>query len=79
MMWGWGAGSWLAGIWMILLPLAALLLIAWIWRTEAPREPLSARHPSALQILDERFARGEIDALELAERRRELTRYGPDS
>ena len=75
MMWGWGAGGWIAGLWMILFPLAAALLIAWIWRTGSAVQPRPERQASALEILDARYARGEIDALELAERRQELARH----
>lgn len=79
MMWGWGAGGWIAGLWMILFPLAAALLIAWIRRTGTPSQPPQEPRPTAMEILDVRYARGEIDALELAERRRELARHGPGS
>ena len=73
MMWGWGAGSWLGGLWMVLFWVGVALLIAWAaGAASTGSQPLRGR--GALDILEERFARGEIDAIEFAERRRELTR-----
>lgn len=70
MMWNWGAGGWLAGLWMMLFWVGVVLLVVWAVRGL----PANRSSRSALDILEERFARGEIDATELAERRRELTR-----
>ncbi len=53
MMWGWGAGGWIAGLWMILFPLAAALLIAWIRRTGTPSQPPQEPRPTAMEILDQ--------------------------
>ena len=72
MMWGWGAGGWLGGLWMVLFWVGVALLIVWAVRGMSTNR-LEGSH-RALDILEERFARGEIDATELAERRRELTR-----
>ena len=73
MMWGWGAGSWLGGLWMVLFWVGVALLIAWaVGAASTGSQPLGGR--GGLDILEERFARGEIDAIEFAERRRELTR-----
>ena len=79
-MMGWG-GGWpgmvFGPIFMILvlaLVIAvAVLLVRWLggpWQAAAPHQPLSARTP--LDILKERFARGEIDKQEFEERRRIL-------
>ncbi len=72
MMWSWGAGGWLGGQWMMLFWVGVVLLIAWAVRGTSTNRPDGSH--SALDILEERFARGEIDAAEFAERRRELTR-----
>ena len=73
MMWGWGAGGWLGSLWMVLFWVGVVLLIVWAVRTAtAAGQPRSAG--SAIEILEERYARGEIDATEFTERRRELTR-----
>ncbi len=58
----------------ILIPLAVLALIAYgIWelaRSRSTAEPAAAgASPGARALLDERFARGEIDAEEYVQRR----------
>lgn len=80
-MMGWGSG-WFGMIFgpiFMILVLAvviavAVLLVRWLggsWQAAAPHQPLPpARAP--LDILKERFARGEIDAQEFEERRRIL-------
>jgi putative membrane protein len=73
MMYYGGAGS-IGWIWMGLMMIAfwALLILLVIWairsftRGPAPRPPSSA----ALNILEERFARGEISPEEFAEHKR---------
>ena len=72
MMWNWGAGGWLGGLWMVLFWVGVVLLIVWAIRGLSTVQSPVGR--SALDILEERFARGEIDTTELVERRRELTR-----
>ncbi len=73
MMWGWGAGGWLGGLWMVLFWVGVVLLIVWAVRSSTVAgQPRKER--SAIEILEERYARGEIDAAEFGERRRELTR-----
>ena len=71
MMWGWGAGGWLGGLLMMLFWVGLVLLIAWAVQGSRIRPYQGNR---ALDILEERFARGEIDASELSERRLELIR-----
>lgn len=73
MMWGWGWGGWMfMGLMMVvfwgLIVFGAIALFrSWGRGTEhgAPRE----NGDQARRILDERFARGEIDADEYAKRR----------
>jgi putative membrane protein len=72
MMWNWGAGGWLGGLWMLLFWVGAVVLIVWAVRGLSTNQSPGGR--SALDLLEERFARGEIDAAEFSERRRELTR-----
>lgn len=72
MMWHWGTGGWLGGLSMMLFWAGLVLLIAWAARGTSMNRPYQGH--GALDILEERFARGEIDATELAERRRELVR-----
>jgi putative membrane protein len=69
MMWGFGAGLW----WMPLVWLA--LLGVTVWLVIAITRPATRRSDSqALTILEERFARGEIDRDEFESRRSELAR-----
>ena len=80
MMWGpSGSGWWGFVMGLVMLLFVALLVVGIVVLVRsssggagAPRnaEPTSGR---ALDILDERFARGEIDAKEYEERRRILT------
>lgn len=77
-----GWGHWLfGGVWMVLFWGAVILLIALVIRwavrgsqrgpqtdTKAPRTPL--------EILNERYARGEIDSEEFERRKRDLSEDG---
>lgn len=75
---GWGPVTW---IWMALMVLAFVALVAGLLIILARAHPRSrpdgpvpiAQH--GVQILDERFARGEIDAEEY-QQRRDLLRSG---
>lgn len=70
MMWNWW--GWPGAMWMLACTIALVLLIAWCSRS--PGATPSARRDGARDLLDERFARGDIDAAELHARRRELGR-----
>lgn len=64
---GWGA---FGAIWMVVFWAAVIALIVWVVsRLSGPQ----TTHGRAEEILEERFARGEIDRQEFEERRRELT------
>lgn len=76
-MWGYGYGGWwgptvmgVTGllVWVLLI-VAAIALLRWSRATSRPGAPPG---PDARQVLDERFARGEIDPDEYAARRRVL-------
>jgi len=68
--------------WVILIGVVAA--IVWLFRSAsgatrgsaaaATPEPRTRARASAMQILEERFARGEIDKQEFEERREELLR-----
>lgn len=68
MMWGFGGFGFL---WMALVWVGVVLLIVWAVRDDGEPAKDSRR---ALGILEERFARGELDADEFTARRRELVR-----
>ncbi len=67
MMWGYGGFGFL---WMALFWIGIALLVTWaVRRGDEDRAPARRQ---ALDILEERFARGEIDAEEFEARRRAL-------
>lgn len=71
MMYGdWGWGSWLAGG-LMMLAFWALAFWAIVSLVRRPTDS-GSRTRSAEEILDERFARGEIDAADYEQRRRTL-------
>ena len=76
MMWGTGWGNWILGFLMMVLfwgGLIALVILALrSWDASGRRGSSDARRPGAREILEERFAKGEISEDEFAERRRVL-------
>lgn len=68
--WGWmGFG----GIWMLLfLGLVVLGIIVIIKYVLAAPDNNPARASTALQVLEERYARGEIDRAEFEQKKRDL-------
>jgi putative membrane protein len=75
--WGWGVGGFVLMILMMGLFWAAIVVtIVWGIRQFRPRDAAtSGGSTSAMRVLEERFARGEIDADEF-QRRREILRGG---
>ena len=77
MMWGWGWSSMIFGPLFMILVLAAVIVVAvlavrWLggpWQAGGP-PPLPPASRTALDILNERFARGEIDQAEYEAKRR---------
>ncbi len=77
-MWGWGGWGWWSPIWGIvmlvfwLLVLAGLgLVVLWFVRQIRPGEAAAGRS-RALEILQERYARGEITREQYEQMRRDL-------
>ncbi len=72
--WGWG-GMILGPIMMILFIAAALAAVVLVLRAlgVGPRRPAAREGRAALDILNERFARGEIDKDDYEERKRALS------
>jgi len=71
---GWGANGWVLMSVLILAVTGAMIVsVLALIRTAPPLLPAQAGQLSALRILDERFARGEIDESEYAARRDRLT------
>ena len=73
-MWSWWMGGW-GWLWFVLIVLVIVLLVAWNTRRSG-RAGRGDGEDDALRILEERFARGEIDREEYEERRQAL-RGGP--
>lgn len=67
MMWGFGAYGF---VWMMLFWVGIGLLVAGVIRSGGQSKPGNR----SLEVLEERFARGEIDVEELKTRRQELSR-----
>lgn len=72
MMWAWGNGYWLMGFSMLLFWGGVAALIVWAVRSGGG----SGGHGTsqAVRILEERYARGEIDHEEFVKRRAMLER-----
>ncbi len=78
MMHGWYGGGW-AGpfgmiIWLIFLVLAVAAVV-WLVRAiphAGASPPRSERRPAGLEVLDERYAKGEIQRDEYLQKKRDL-------
>ncbi len=71
-MWGWDPGAGWMLLWMALFWGGTILLIIWgVRQLTGSNRPSGSR---ALEILEERYARGEIDSDELESRRHDLRR-----
>jgi len=72
-MWWGGGGMWFGPLWMILwlvlLVAGIVALVRWLVR---PGASVSRQARSARDILDERYARGEIDRDEYMKRKQDL-------
>jgi putative membrane protein len=80
MMGGWGFGHGVFGliIWLVIL-VAIVAAIVWLIRAVAPAgiqhsssEHSSARRSSGLDVLEERYARGEINQEEFLQKKRDI-------
>lgn len=74
MMWGWREGSWFALVFMVLFWAGVIALVVWAVRQSGSASSAVAGPSRALDILEERFARGEIDLEEFESRRAALAR-----
>ncbi|MGH2579439.1 MAG: SHOCT domain-containing protein [Actinomycetota bacterium] len=78
--WCCGGGVWIMVLWIVLLVAiltGAILLVRGLWNLGDARQGQGPRRSDALTVLEERYARGEIDSEEFEERRRSLTPRPP--
>jgi putative membrane protein len=70
-MWGWGMGFGMISVvlFWVLVVLGIVVLVKWIGGSSASAPPSK----TALDILKERYARGEIDKQEFEEKKRDLS------
>lgn len=66
-MWGWG----MFGPLMMVVVWAAIILFV-VWLVREARGTRGERNASALEILKERYAKGEIERKEFEEKKRDL-------
>jgi putative membrane protein len=66
-MWYWHGMGWWGWLVMVAFWALVIVLIVWALRTSSSTRSTGATDP--LRILDERFARGEIDSKEYEDRR----------
>jgi putative membrane protein len=68
---GWGFGMIGMLLWWVLIILGIVLLAKWVFRGAPGASQVSGNR--ALEILRERYARGEIDKQEFEQRKRDLS------
>lgn len=79
--WGWGGGALFGSLSMIAVPVVFILAVVYFLHRLGPTARHSdaappskkEREPSPMDILNARFAKGEIDAEEYRERKRILS------
>lgn len=72
MPWG-GGGMWFGPLLMVAVPVLAIIFVVWLVRAiGGGGSPILEQRISAREILDGRFARGEIDKEEYEDRRKTL-------
>ena len=72
MMGGFGMGWWMPIVWIAILGLIVWVVITLTKRASGPSTQDSNKNISALEILKERYARGEIGKDEFEEKRKDL-------
>jgi len=74
-MWWYGPGDWMGGGFIFMLFFWVLIIIAVVYlvrNTSSPRRGETPMEKTPLQILQERYAKGEIDKKEYEEKKKEL-------
>jgi len=72
--WSWGHMMFGGGLMMLVFwgALIVLIVVAVLWLKRSGERPPAPRNRSAREILEERFARGEIDEAEFEKRKKAL-------
>jgi putative membrane protein len=65
-------GGWMMILWWVLIIAAIIALVRWGISSSAARRGQNQQSKSALDILKERYARGEINKQEYEARKRDL-------
>ncbi|MDE2230431.1 MAG: SHOCT domain-containing protein [Alphaproteobacteria bacterium] len=76
---GWGVMGWMMSLFWVLLMVIAVMAVVWLVRASATGgryPPRNERDASGLDVLGERFARGEINRDEYLQRKRDLLAHG---
>jgi putative membrane protein len=67
----WGMGLYMGGFWLLLIGICVAVIVAMVrGRNLGPTD--DSRGNSALRILEERYARGEISKQEFEDKKRDL-------
>ncbi len=69
MHWGHGPWMWLAGLANAAFWIAIIVLVVALVRRRPSDRPIGGHRPRALELLEERYARGEVTREEFVERR----------
>lgn len=73
--WGWPSFLWmgLGGLfWLLVAGLVIWAIVRWLSTRSTPDHQAPINGPSALEILEQRYARGEIDAVTFEQMRERL-------
>jgi putative membrane protein len=72
--WGYGYGPAHIIIWLI-IPIAIVAVVVWLVRSLTgpwPHHHLPPRHSAGLEVLEERYARGEINRDEYLQKKKDI-------
>lgn len=70
---GWGIGMLVMAVFWLVFAAALVWIVRAVWDRRAAREGPGTHSESPLEILQRRYARGEIDRAEFEEKRRDLS------
>lgn len=71
MMWGLG-GWWMIIVWIVVI-VGIVFLVKWLVEQGKTGKETSEKEESALEILEKRYARGEINKEEFEQKKKDLT------